>query len=59
MPRLRIAERIRLINLFFSDEYKNIKNKYKVVAEEAIKENIFISARRLFDIIKRWENTRK
>jgi hypothetical protein len=56
MPRLRISERIRLINLFNSDEFKNLKNKYKIVSEAAEREQIFISPRRLYDIIKKWKD---
>ena len=42
MPKLRISERIRLINLFNSDAFKNItKNKYKIVAEAAEREHLF------------------
>jgi hypothetical protein len=55
MPRLSIPNRIRVINLFNSDQFKNIKHKFDAVSEVAKQQNIFITPRRLRDIIKRWE----
>jgi hypothetical protein len=59
MPKLSISERIRVINLYNSDQFKGIKYKYQAVSEAAKLQNICISPRRLFDIIKRWENESK
>ena len=58
MPRLTIFERIRIVNLCNELPY-NTKNKYDIISQNAAnKYGIFISARAISELIKKWVQTK-
>ena len=58
MPRLTIFERIRIVNRFNELPY-NTKNKYAIISQNAAnKYGIFISARGIIYLIKKWVQTK-
>ena len=53
--RLNNVQRNRIISIFDQPKYYASINKYQVVSDAASKENIFITPRRLRDLINKYK----
>ena len=58
MPRLSIANRNRIVSLYYQNELQNFKGRYRILQEMASEENICVGEEAIRNLMKKWFKTR-